>query len=81
MDPGPVPSTFSVSSIGDWLHGVRKRVVLLRSMMFSTFAMLCFTVLAVRGGGTDITLMRPTKGSLGAIGVFEGIAPSSAYNR
>ena len=49
--------------------------------MFSTFAMLCFTVLAVRGGGTDITLMRPTKGSPGAIGVFEGIAPSSAYIR
>ena len=81
VDPGPVPlriATFSVSSMGDWLRGVRKRVVLSRSLMFSTLAMLRFTVWAVRGGGTDPTLMLPTKGSPGEIGVFEGIAPSSA---
>ena len=47
------------------------------SSMFSTFAMLRFTFLAVQGGGTDVTLMRPMNGSLVEIGVFEGIAPSS----
>ena len=82
VDPGPVPLrivTFSASSMCDWLYGVRKRVVLSRSLMFSTFPMLRFTVWAVRGGGTDPTLMRPRKGSpTGAKGVFEGIAPSSA---
>ena len=81
VDPGPIPLrivTFSASSMGDWLYGVRKRVVLSRSMTFSTFAMLRFTVLVVRGGGTDPILMRPKKGSPGAIGAFEGIAPSSA---
>ena len=77
MDPGPVV-TFSVSSIGAWLYGVRKRLALSRSLMFSTFAMLRFTVLKMRGGGTDPTLMRPRKGSPGATGLFEGIAPSSA---
>ena len=81
VDPGPVPLrivTFSASSMGDRLYGVRKRVVLVRFLMFSTFAMLRFTVWEVRGGGTDSTLMRPRKGSPGAIGVFEGMAPSSA---
>ena len=47
-------------------------------MMFSTFVMLTLTALTVRGGGTDLNFMRPRKGSLGATGVFEGIAPSSA---
>ena len=81
VDPGPVPLriiTFSASSMGDWLYGVRKRVVLVRSLMFSTFAMLRFTALAVRGGGTDLALMCPKKGSPGATNVFEKIAPSSA---
>ena len=81
VDPGPVPSrivTFSVSSMGDRLYGVRKRLVLSRSLIFSTFVMLPFTALTVRGGGTDLTLMRPRKGSLGETGVFEGSAPSSA---
>ena len=81
VDPGPVPSIIailSVSSMGDWLYGVRKRLVLSRSLMFSTFAILHLTVLAVRGGGTELSLMRPTKGSPGTIGVLEGIAPSSA---
>ena len=55
--------------------------MLVRSLMPSTFAMLRFKALAVRGGGTDPTLMRPRKGSLGATGVFEGIAPSSAKIR
>ena len=80
VDPGPVPLrivTFSVSSMGDWLYGVRKRQVLSRSLTFSSFAMLRFTALTVRGGGTDLTLMRPRKGSPGATGAFEGIAPSS----
>ena len=81
VDPGPVPLrivTFSVSSMGDRLYGVRKRLVLSRSLIFSTFVMLPFTALTVRGGGTDLTLMRPRKGSLGETGVFEGSAPSSA---
>ena len=81
VDPGPAPLrkvTFSASSKGDWQCSVRKRLVLSRSLMFSTFAMLPFRVLTVRGGGTDLTLMRPMKGSLGVTGVFEGIAPSSA---
>ena len=81
VDPGPAPLrmvSLSVSSIGDWLYDVRKRQVLPRSSMFSHFAMLRLTVLTVRGGGTELNLMRPRKGSLGATGVFEGIAPSSA---
>jgi hypothetical protein len=74
VDPGPVPLrivTFSASSMGDWLYGVRKRLVLLRSLMFSNFVMLRFTTLTVRGGGTDLALMRPRKGSPGVTGVFE----------
>ena len=66
VDPGPVPVRlrkiiFFLSPIGDWLNGVRKRLVLSPSliMMFSTVAILHFTVLAVRGGGTDIAFMRP----------------------
>ena len=81
VDPGPVPLRkviFSLSSMGDWLYGVRNRLVLSRSLIFSTFAMLPFTALTVRGGGTDLTLIRPRKGSLELTGVFEGIAPSSA---
>ena len=82
VDPGPVPLRivviFSTSSMGNLLYDVRKRVVLSRSLMFSDFAMQSFTALTVRGGGTDLTLMRPRKGSLGETGVFEGIAPSSA---
>ena len=84
MDPGPIPLrtvTFSSSSIGDSLYSVRKRVVLARSLMFSTFEMLCFTVLAVRGGGTELALMRPKKGLPASTGVLEGIAPSSAKIR
>ena len=68
VDPGPVPLRiviFAASSIGAWLYGVRKRLVLSRSLMFSSFAMLRFTVLAVRGGGTDPNLIRPRKGSPG----------------
>ena len=81
VDLGPVPLrivTFSVSSMGDWLYGVRWRVIHSQSLMFSTFAMLHFQVLAVRGGGTDRILMRPRKGLTGATSVFEGSAPSSA---
>ena len=81
VDPGPVPLrivTLSVSSMGDWLYDVRKRLVLSRSLMFSMVAMQRFTDLAVRGGGTDPILMRPRKGSPGETGVFEGSAPSSA---
>ena len=85
VDPGPEPSkiafTLSESSMGDWLYGVRKILVLSRSLTFSTFAMLRFRALAVRGGGTDLALMRPTKGSPRAAAVFEGIAPSSAKIR
>ena len=81
VDPGPVPLrivTFSASSIGDLLYDVRKRLVLPWSLIFSNFAIQRFTVFAVRGGGTDRTLMRPIKGSPGATGVFEGMIPSSA---
>ena len=81
VDPGPVPLTiviFSTSSIGAWLYGVRKRQVLSRSLMFSSFEMLRLTVLAVRGGGTDPNLIRPRKGLPGETGVFDGSAPSSA---
>ena len=80
VEPGPVPFrtvTLSASSMGDWLYGVRKSIVLVRSLMSSTFAMLRFTALTVRGGGTDLALMRPRKGSPGTTGVFKGIAPSS----
>ena len=79
VDPGPVPlRKINASSMGDWLYGVRKRLVFSPPLMFSTFVMLRFTVLAMRGGGTDNTLMRPRKGSPGVTGNFEGIAPSSA---
>ena len=82
VDPGPVPLrivvTFSALSMADLLYDVGKRLVLPRSLIFSNFAMQRFTVLAMRGGGTDPTSMRPRKGSPGATGVFEGIAPSSA---
>ena len=81
VDPGLVSlriMTFSASSMGDSLYGVRKRLVFSRSLMFSTFAMLRFTDLTVRGGGTDVALIRPRKGSPRATGVFKGIAPSSA---
>ena len=47
------------------------------SLMFSTSAMLPFTALTVRGGGTDLALMRPMKRSPAATGVLEGMALSS----
>ena len=81
LDPGPVSLrivTFSLSSIGDWLCSVRKRLELSQSLMFSTFAILPFTALTVRGGGTDSASMRARKGSPGETGVFEGMTPSSA---
>ena len=80
VDPGPVPLRIVTSSMDDSLNGERKRRVFSRSSMFSTFAMLRFIALAVRGpgGGTDLALMRPKNGSLGATGIFEGIAPFSA---
>ena len=49
-DPWPVPLrivTLSASPIGDLLKGVRKIVVHVRSLMFSTFAILRLTVLAL----------------------------------
>jgi hypothetical protein len=86
MEPGPVwlrMETFPKSSIGDWLYGVRKRLMRVGSSMFSNFASLRFTEFTVCGGGTDLALMRPRKGSSGhgVAGVFEGMAPSSAYIR
>jgi hypothetical protein len=50
VDPGPVRLRIvilSSSATGDWLYGVRKRLVLVRSLMFSIFAMQRFTALAV----------------------------------
>ena len=38
---------FSASRTGDWLYGERKRLVFARSSIFSIFAMLRFTALAV----------------------------------
>ena len=81
MDPGPVllrMINFSASPIGDWLYVVRKRLVFPLSFMFSTFAMLRFTLSTVRGGGTDLYLIRARKGSPAATGDFDGMAPSSA---
>ena len=50
VDPRPLLRlriTLSVSSMGDWLYGVRKRLVFVGSLMFSFFAMLHLTVLTV----------------------------------
>jgi hypothetical protein len=50
VDPGPVQlriAILSASPMGDWLQGVRKRLVLVRSLMSSIFAMQRFTALAV----------------------------------
>ena len=50
VEPGPVRlrmGTLSSSTMGDWLYGVRKRLVLVRSSMFSIFAMQRLTALAV----------------------------------
>ena len=53
VDPGPLAIRLravilSVSSMGDRLYGVRKRLMfVLRSLMFSAFAMLSFIALAV----------------------------------
>jgi hypothetical protein len=40
-------STLSALPMGDSLYGERKRIVFVRSLMFSTFAMVCFTALVV----------------------------------
>ena len=80
VDPGPVPLRiviFSASPMGDSLYGVRKSLLLVLSLMFSTFAILHFTASALRGGGTDRALMRPRNTSPGVTGVFKGMAPSS----
>ena len=69
---------FSASLMGDWLYDVRKIV---KCLMFSTSPMLHSTALRVRGGGTDIVLMRPKKGSPASTALLEGIAPSSAKIR
>ena len=47
-------------------------------VMFSASAMQPFTALTVLGGGTDLALMRPTKGSPAVTGIFDGMALSSA---
>ena len=50
VDPGPVRLRIVIlpsSPMGDWLYAVRKRLMLVRSLMSSTFAMVCFTALAV----------------------------------
>ena len=50
VDPGPVRLrmiTLSASPMGDWLYGVRNRLVFSRSLMSSTFAMLRFIALTV----------------------------------
>jgi len=81
VDPGPVPLriiTLSALPMGDSLYGVRKRLVISPSLMFSSVAMVHFTVSTIRGGGIDLALIRPMKGSSGETGVFERIAPSSA---
>ena len=80
VDPGPVPLrivTFSASPMGDWLYVVRKTEMFVH-LMFSTSEMQPFTALTELGGGTDLALMRPRKGSPVVTGFFEGIARSSA---
>ena len=50
MDPGPVRlriEILSASPMDDSLYGVRNRLVLVRSLMSSIFAMQRFTALAV----------------------------------
>ena len=50
VDPGPVRLrivTLSASPMGDWLYGVRKRLVLVLFLMFSIFEILRLKVLAV----------------------------------
>ena len=50
VDPGPVGLrilTLPSSPTGDRLYGVKKRLVFVRSLIFSTFAILRFTALAV----------------------------------
>ena len=50
VDPGPVRLrliTLTALSNGDWLYGVKKRLVLVQSLMFSTFAMVRLTAWAV----------------------------------
>ena len=52
VDPGPVQLrlnivTLSASPMGDFPHGVRKILLFVGSSMSSTFAILCFTLLAV----------------------------------
>ena len=52
VDPGPLAVrlravTLSALSIGDWLYGVRKRLGLVRSLMFSTFEMVRLTACTV----------------------------------
>ena len=50
VDPGPIRLrmlTLSASPMGNWPFGVRKRLVLALSFMFSIFAMQYFTALAV----------------------------------
>ena len=50
VDPGPVRLRIAIlpsSPMDDLLDGVRKRLVLIRSLMSSAFAIVCFTVLAV----------------------------------
>ena len=61
MDPGPVRLrmvTLSASPMGDWLYGVRKRLILVRSLIFSTFVMLRFTALTSGDlGNSDLALL------------------------
>jgi hypothetical protein len=81
MDPIPVcwrMATLRFSSMGDWLDGVRKSLVRVWSSKFSAFARRRFTDFTTRGGGTDVALTRPRKGSPGVTAVFEGMIPSSA---
>ena len=52
VDPGPLAIrlravTLSASHMGDWLYGVRKRLVFVSLLMFSAFAMLSFIAFAV----------------------------------
>ena len=50
VDPMPLRLrivTLSVSRMGDWLYGVRKRLVFVMSLMSSTFAILHLTVMTV----------------------------------
>ena len=67
----------SVCVIHGW-YDVRKRTSAFTVFWYSPVLLIYFTVLAVQGGVAEIYFWRPLKDHRAAMGVFGGIAPSSA---